>query len=65
MSWTEAPVSLLYKMNLPFGKLFGGAGAAFGYGVTGNLEKAGKKTNCLVTIQIGSAKILACVSQVV
>jgi hypothetical protein len=42
MDYVELPISLVYKINLPFGKIFGGAGAAFSYGIGGKLEQNGQ-----------------------
>jgi hypothetical protein len=46
MSYVELPVNLLYKIDLPFGKVFGGAGAAFSYAVGGK-EQQGDVTKKL------------------
>lgn len=42
MSYVEMPVNVLYKFNLPFGKIFAGAGGAFSYGVGGKEIQAGQ-----------------------
>ena len=39
MSYVELPVNVLYKFDLPFGKVFGGAGAAFSYAVGGREQQ--------------------------
>ena len=39
MSYVELPVNILYKFDLPFGKVFGGAGAAFSYAVGGREQQ--------------------------
>jgi hypothetical protein len=44
MSYVEVPVNVLYKITLPFGKAFAGAGAAFGYAVGGSEQKKGVTT---------------------
>ena len=41
MSYVELPVNVLYKANLPFGKVFGGAGGAFSYAVGGQEQQGG------------------------
>jgi len=45
MSYLEVPVNLLYKFNLPCGKIFLGAGGAFSYAVAGKQTIDGQKTN--------------------
>lgn len=45
LSYIELPLSVLYKVDLPFGKAFGGAGAAFGYAIKGRMEQNGNKNN--------------------
>ena len=45
MSYVEVPVNLLYKFNLPCGKIFLGAGAAFSYAVAGKQTIDGQKTD--------------------
>ncbi|MBL7741603.1 MAG: PorT family protein [Chitinophagaceae bacterium] len=35
ISYVELPVNVLYKLDLPFGKAFAGAGGAFSYGIGG------------------------------
>lgn len=40
MSYLELPVNLVYKFELPFGKLFAGAGGTFSYAIAGK-EKTG------------------------
>jgi Outer membrane protein beta-barrel domain len=52
MNYIELPVNLLYKMELPFGKAFAGAGAAFGYAIGGYEQQGGVKT----TLFSGTAK---------
>jgi len=44
MSYIELPVNVLYKIALPFGKVFAGAGATFGYAVGGSEQKSGVTT---------------------
>jgi hypothetical protein len=41
MSYVEVPVNILYKLDLPFGKVFGGTGAAFSYAVGGKEQQGG------------------------
>jgi hypothetical protein len=45
MNYLEVPVNLVYKIDLSFGKLFGGAGAAFSYGIGGTLKQDGVSQN--------------------
>jgi hypothetical protein len=41
MNYVELPVNVLYKLDLPFGKAFAGAGGAFGYGIGGKQTQGG------------------------
>jgi hypothetical protein len=40
----DVPVNVLYKLPVSFGKIFGGAGAAFSYGFSGKQIQDGHKT---------------------
>jgi hypothetical protein len=44
MDYVELPVNLVYKVNLPFGKVFAGTGATFSYGVGGKEQQGNIKT---------------------
>lgn len=44
MSYVELPVNVLYKFDLPFGKVFAGAGGAFSYAVGGKEQRDGVST---------------------
>jgi hypothetical protein len=44
ISYLELPVNLVYKLPVSFGKVFGGAGAAFSYGFGGKLEQNGQRS---------------------
>jgi hypothetical protein len=44
ISYIDLPINLVYKLPVSFGKIFGGAGAAFSYGFGGRLEQNGEKT---------------------
>jgi hypothetical protein len=44
MSYVELPVNVVYKLDLPFGKVFAGAGGAFSYAVGGKQEQNGVST---------------------
>lgn len=44
LSYVELPVNVLYKIKLPFGKAFAGAGAAFSYAAGGSEQKNGVTT---------------------
>jgi hypothetical protein len=41
MNYLEMPVNVLYKINLPFGKVFGGTGVTLSYAVGGKQEQDG------------------------
>ncbi len=41
MNYLEIPVNLLYKIDLPFGKVFGGTGVTLSYAVGGKQEQDG------------------------
>jgi hypothetical protein len=43
LNYVEVPVNLLYKISLPFGKIFAGGGASFGYAFSGKEEQNGVK----------------------
>ncbi|HEX5024969.1 MAG TPA: porin family protein [Agriterribacter sp.] len=45
INYLELPVTVLYKVQLPFGKIFGGAGAAFSYAISGSQSQDGNTTN--------------------
>lgn len=44
LSYIELPVNVLYKIELPFGKIFAGAGATFGYALGGSEQQGGVTT---------------------
>lgn len=44
INYIDVPVNLVYKLPVSFGKIFGGAGAAFSYGFGGKLEQNGQKS---------------------
>ena len=39
MSYVELPINVVYKFNLPFAKLFAGAGGAISYGIGGKEQQ--------------------------
>ena len=41
MNYLEIPVNVLYKIDVPFGKVFGGTGVTFSYAVGGKEEQDG------------------------
>lgn len=43
--YIDAPVNIVYKAPLSFGKLFAGAGGAFSYAVAGHQKQNGQKQN--------------------
>ena len=44
MNSIEVPLNILYKADLPFGKVFAGAGPVISYGFTGKQEQSGQST---------------------
>ena len=42
MHYVEVPVNLLYKINVPFGKVYGGAGPVISYGFAGKIANNGQ-----------------------
>ena len=42
MHYVEMPVNILYKVNVPFGKVFAGAGPVLSYGFAGKLTNNGQ-----------------------
>src|SRR5689334_10128127 len=44
INYVQLPVNVVYKFNLPFGKLFAGAGGAFSYAIGGKMSEAGVNT---------------------
>jgi hypothetical protein len=44
-NYIDVPVNVVYKIPLSFGKVFGGAGAAFSYGFGGRLKEGAGKTS--------------------
>jgi hypothetical protein len=45
LHYLEMPVNLVYKLPVSFGYLFGGAGGAFSYGISGKQTQAGHNTS--------------------
>lgn len=43
INYVEMPVNILYKLPVPFGSVFAGAGASAGYGFSGKQEQNGIK----------------------
>ena len=44
INYVQLPVNVVYKLNLPFGKLFAGAGGSFSYAIGGRMSEAGVNT---------------------
>lgn len=44
INYVEVPVNVVYKVELPFGRLFGGAGAAYSYAINGKNIQDGHST---------------------
>ena len=42
MNYVDLPLNVVYKYELPFGKVFAGAGPVFSYSFSGKLEKEGE-----------------------
>jgi Outer membrane protein beta-barrel domain len=42
MKYIEMPINFLYKVDVPFGKIYGGVGPVISYGIGGKLEQNGQ-----------------------